>query len=70
MDNIQGDFKSYIDMQIGMMIEDKEATKKMVRGLFQNCRVSILKRRINNNGTTRSRNGDFTEYGKYPIRTE
>lgn len=34
-DLIRGDFKSYINMQIGLMMQDKEGARKMARGHFR-----------------------------------
>ena len=35
LDLIEADFKSYLEMQIGMMREDQESMKRMARGHFK-----------------------------------
>jgi transposase len=40
-DLIRGDFKSYIEMQIGMMQEDEESARRMARGHFRLAGIYI-----------------------------
>lgn len=40
-DLIRGDFKSYIEMQIGSMQEDKESPRRMARGRFRLAGIYI-----------------------------